>query len=127
MNKLKRSMKLLSNHFATKLPVGMKEMDEFCQDIIQTYNIPDFPSYKAAIAHMIMQWPQTKHKAPKRYFYICLKKSMANQVAYELNQQIKEDQKKKALEEAEKAKNETISNSEVIPEKESLPDEQISK
>lgn len=125
MNKFKRLMKQISGFFPTKLPIGMKEMKDFCQDIIQTYDIPNFPSYEAAIAHMIMQWPQTKHKAPKRYFFICLKKSMSNQVAYELNQQIKDEQKKKQLEEAEKLKNETISNSEAVPQKETLPNEQV--
>lgn len=82
------------------LPVGAKEFEDFFQSIVNTYDLPNLPSYKQAIATMIMHLGQSVHKAPKSLFAKCIKKSMANQVAYEIIQQIRDDEKLKQQEAA---------------------------
>jgi hypothetical protein len=51
------------------------------------------PSYKQALASMIMHLGTTKFYAPKRFFALSIKKAMANQTAYEVIQQIREAEK----------------------------------
>jgi hypothetical protein len=83
------------------LPKGMWEFDNFAQQIFYTYDLPDLPSYRQAIATMIMHLPPQTDRVPLVYFAKSLRKSMANQIAYETIQQIKEAEKSTAAETSE--------------------------
>lgn len=78
--------------FPTALPKGAEEFDEFAQSILSTYNIPDFPSYRRAIASMIMHLGPTMSHAPKSFFAKSIKKAMANEVAFNKIQQFKREE-----------------------------------
>lgn len=93
--KINKKLKMLLNMVPTKLPIGLKEFDEYCVSIFKTYDLPDLPSYRNAIATMIMHIPPTVFYKPKHFFGVSVKKAMANQTAYEIIQQIREDEKKK--------------------------------
>jgi hypothetical protein len=85
-----------------KLPVGISEFDAFAKKIFAIYEIPDLPSYRNAIATMIMHLPPTVDKMPLVYFGRSIKKAQSNQIAYEIIQQIKEAEKAaKAIEASE--------------------------
>lgn len=91
-------IKKLLGKFPSKLPVGMDELDSFTSDILSTYHLPDKPSYRHAVANMIMHLGPTISHAPKSYFAKSIIKAMANQVAFEKIQQISKEEKEKAAE-----------------------------
>lgn len=97
---IKKSYKKLIYTLPSKLPVGMNEFDQFCKSVFDTYDLPDAPSYRQAIASMIMHLGPTEARASKRYFAASIYKAMANQIAYENIQLIK----KHEAEEMEKQK-----------------------
>lgn len=80
--------------FPTKLPKGLEEFEVFAKDIFDLYDIPDFPSYRQAIATMVMHMPPTTHRKSKHHFMRAIRKAQANQVCYEVIQQIREEEKK---------------------------------
>lgn len=90
---IKLKLRLL---FPIHLPYnGMTEFEEFYQLILSTYKLPDYPSYKQAIATMVMHLEPTESKKHISFFGRALKKSMANQVAYEVIDLIREADKTK--------------------------------
>lgn len=106
MNKLAakvlKTLKFVRGFFPKRLPTGLKDFDAFAAMIFDVYNLPALPSYKHAVASMIMHLgPTTAYKAPW-FFAISVKKAMANQTAFEIIQQIKEAEKAQQLIEAEK-------------------------
>lgn len=92
--KLKRLVGKALAFFPYKLPVGITEFNRFSDRIFFTYQLPNLPSYKQAIAASIMHLPtHTTRKSP-RWFAIGIRKAMANQIAYEVIYEIKEREKK---------------------------------
>lgn len=79
--------------FPRPLPcLGMTDFDRFCDDIFNVYDLPSLPSYRQAIASMVMHLsPTTAYKSPM-YFAFAVKKAMANQLAYEKIQQLKKEE-----------------------------------
>lgn len=77
-------------------------MEAFMLDIFETYRLPDMPSYRQAIASLIMHLGPTTSKMSRKYFAISVKKAMANQVAYEVIDAIRAADKKAAEEKATK-------------------------
>ena len=123
MNKLTpkviKTLKFLRGFFPQKLPTGVLEFNQFCSNILDTYNLPHLPSYKHALASMIMHLgPTTLYKSPW-FFAVSVKKSMANQTAYEMIQQIKEEAELKAKEEKLKQE-ELLKSGEGAPELEQV-------
>ena len=93
--KLVKTCKFLRGFFPKKLPTGLADFNQFSADIIDVYGLPNLPSYKHAIASMIMHLsPTTFYKSPW-FFAISVKKAMANQTAYEIMQLLKEAEKEK--------------------------------
>jgi hypothetical protein len=107
VHKIKKLLANLRGYFPSKLPTsGGTEFDQFTTSIFEAYDIPNLPSYQHAIASMILHLgPQTLSK-PKRYFELSIKKAMANEIAFQKIQEIKQL-------DAEHKKNEA-KNSEVI-------------
>jgi hypothetical protein len=93
LSKIKRFYYQLLGFFPAHLPTGLADLGKFCDDLFFTYELPDLPSYRHAVASMIMHLSPTTIRKPKRFFALSVKKAMANQVAFELIQQIKEKEK----------------------------------
>lgn len=104
MSKIAKKLTFVRYLFPSKLPIGVIEWEKFCTSIFKAYDLPDLPSYRNAIATMIMHIPPTIFYKPKHFFGVAVKKAMSNQTAYEIIQQIreaetlKEEEAKKALE-----------------------------
>lgn len=86
---IKKNVKKLMNFLPVTLPQTGAEFDEFCTSILETYGFDDNPSYRHAIATMIMHQGPTISRKPKHYFAVAVKKAIANQVAYEKIQSLK--------------------------------------
>ena len=81
--------------FPSKLPTkGAAELDVFCASIFDLYGIPDMPSYRHAIATMIMHLGPQADRKSKSFFARSVKKAMANQIAYELIDHLRKEEKK---------------------------------
>lgn len=99
-----RVFKKLLARIPTKLPVGLIEFDEYCDDIFDLYSLPSLPSYKQAIASMMMHLPPAVFYKPKHYFGMCSKKAQANEVAWQVLETLRAQEKEKALKESEQKK-----------------------
>lgn len=75
---------------------GLHDLEHFSNKVLTIYNIPNLPSYHHALASMIMHLGATTTSAPKVFFAKSIKKAMANQVAFERIQQIKQLEKESA-------------------------------
>jgi hypothetical protein len=80
--KLLTPFKKIRHQFASPLPIGMEAFDAWCEKIFTLYKLPDNPSYRHAIATMIMHLGPTKDKAPLSYFAKSVRKAMSNQIAH---------------------------------------------
>jgi hypothetical protein len=79
----KRILGLFLGWFPHKLPVGAQELQDFTTWVLATYRLPDLISYRNALATMILHLGPTTCRKPPRFFAICIRKAMSNQVAYE--------------------------------------------
>lgn len=82
------------HRWPSPLPIGRAEFASFADSILETYNIPNLPSYHHAIASMIMHLGPTVTKVPKKFFADSIYKAMANEVAFQKIQELKEKEKK---------------------------------
>ena len=83
----------------------MTEFNKFTSDILETYDLPDMPSYRQAVASQIMHLPQLCTRKAKRHFAKSIYKAMANEIAYGAIQSIRAEAKK--AEDESKALSET--------------------
>jgi hypothetical protein len=88
----------------TKLPTGMTEFEEWSDDVLDLYNMPNNDSTKFALATSIMHLSATDAFKPKEYFGRILLKGAATQIAYAKMQEAKTRQEEKAKAEVEAAK-----------------------
>lgn len=86
---MKKLGRFLLGFIPSRLPVGMQEFDTFCISIFTTYDLPDLPSYRHAIASLIMHLGPTTAYKPKFYFALSVQKAMSNQIAFENIQLLK--------------------------------------
>lgn len=82
--KIKHFFKRLLAHIPTRLPISFEQMDIWYRDIVETFNLPDAPTYKRALVSMIMQQDATTIRVPKYYFAKSVWKAMSGQIAYEV-------------------------------------------
>lgn len=75
--------------FPSKLPTGVAEFDSWSSSIFDTYGLPNLPSYRQAVASMIMHLGPTVDKKAKFFFAKAVRKAQANQIAYEEIQKLK--------------------------------------
>ena len=96
-SKLKRVLrKNFTGYFPKALPHGVTEFEHFCGYVFDTYGIPNLPSYREAVATMIMHLgPTVDTKAP-HYFAKSIRKAMSNEVAYSYLQDRREEKKAEA-------------------------------
>lgn len=101
-----RFFRKIRSFFPSRLPIGMTEFKTWSADITDLYDLPDHVATQWALATMIVSLSQDKagwsqfYKS-KRYFGICALKSMSNQIASAVMEDLKA--KQKAAFEAEQA------------------------
>ena len=78
---LTRSILKLAYLIPSPVPVGMSEFDAWSKSIIDVYGFPDNDSIRFALATMIMHSGPTSANVSKHYFSLCVKASMAKQIA----------------------------------------------
>lgn len=92
--KLKKFAMRARGRFPSKLPTGMEEFDKWSTSIFYAYDLPDDPTYKNAVATMVLHLqPDTRTAAPKKLFAANIKRAQANQIAYIQTQLIREASK----------------------------------
>src|SRR5271165_4231925 len=97
------------------LPIGAKAFDDYCTRVFRVWGFPDNPSYRNAIAKMILHFgPQTWRKAPY-FFAISLRAGQAREVAWNFT----EDARAEAKRQADEAKAAAQPKGEVTPTPES--------
>lgn len=97
-----------------KLPITREEIDVLIKDVICAEDIPNDPTYHHAIASSIMHLgPVTTRKA-RRFFSKSVRRSIANQVAFEKIEALRKEAK--ALEEKLKQEATLITGPENGPE-----------
>ncbi len=84
-----RIFKHTRGFFPSALPVGVDQFNGFADSIFDLYGLPNLPSYKHAIASIVMHLGPTTAYKSKFFFSLTIKKSMANQIAYEVIQSLK--------------------------------------
>ncbi len=94
MNKAKKLFTKFKQIFPTKLPLNRNDMDKFIQDILTANDLPDNKSYHHAVAGAIMHLGPVTASKSKRWFAKTVRKSIANQVAYEKIKSLQDDEKK---------------------------------
>lgn len=94
---VKTALKWFRGLFPMKLPTTVQAFDEFSDWVFKTYGLPNIPNYRGAIAEKIMHLGDTtSYKAPF-FFALYLRKRQANQIAYSVIDEIRQQEKKKAL------------------------------
>jgi hypothetical protein len=115
-SRLVKILRGISGFFPKKLPVGRTEFDSFCCFLFDTYGLPDNPSHRHAIAGMVLQLESTTCKKAPVFFAKSIRKAQANEVAYSVIQEIRNQEKTEAKKAAEKQ-----SQEEAAPNVHSLP------
>ena len=80
---MKKTAKKFINLFPTWLPRSAIALEAYTKDLFDTYDLPDMPGYRQAIATMIMHLGPTVALKPKAYFALAVYKAQANEVAYD--------------------------------------------
>lgn len=70
--------------FPVPLPVGASQWDKFCKWVLYAYRFPDYPSYRNALAGMIMHFPQTTTRVRPRLLARMIYNGQAKQTAYQV-------------------------------------------
>lgn len=98
---MKRFLRRLLAYLPSRLPMGMTEFDQWSDDILDLYDMPNNDSTKFAISTAIMHLGATDAYKSKEYFGRLLIKGAATQIAYAQMNAAKERQAEKAKESAE--------------------------
>jgi hypothetical protein len=72
-------------------PIGKPQFEQFCTDVFSTYDIPDLPSYRSALAAMVLQ--DKRLYRSKHSFALAIRKAQANETAYQVMKEIREQEK----------------------------------
>jgi len=89
LSKIRKSALKLKNLLPTALPRGMTEFESWASSIIDTYDFPNNDSVRFALATMILHSGPTDAYKSKHFFSLCVKASMAKQIAGGAFQDIK--------------------------------------
>lgn len=98
LRKVKKLFWRVRGYFPKKLPKGEEGFNRFCHFIYDTYDIPELPSYRHAIATMIMHIPPQTAKASPWFFARSIYKAQANEIAFQVIQEVnKQDREKEKV------------------------------
>ncbi len=103
INKVKLYFKRLMAWLPSPLPVGMTAFQEWASSIVELYGLPDNDSSRWALATQLLHVNATSYYKSKRYFGVCSLKSMANQIAAGVMQDLKAKQAAEQAKAAEAA------------------------
>lgn len=98
VKKLKRLFKLIKfvrGRFPSELPREHDEYESFFNKIFSLYDFDDIPFYRHAISSLILHQGSTTTSMPLYFFAQSIRKSRSNQIAFEIIQKMKEDEKNK--------------------------------
>lgn len=97
VSNVKKPFKVLRGYFPEALPLNAEWMKRFTEDILTTYGLPDMPSYRQAIGTVVMHLGQQTNYKSKHFFAKTVRKAISNQLAYEMLQELKEQEKLRAV------------------------------
>lgn len=87
--KVRKLWKKFMFRFPVQLPVGNESLISFCDQLFDTYDLPNHPSYHHAVATMILQQSPVTDRMPPSFFARSIRKAMANEVAFARIQELK--------------------------------------
>lgn len=90
--KIKTFFAKLLDFIPTKLPIGMTAAEAWASSILKRYGFPDNDSMRWALAVKVLHLGETDAYKAKRYFFLAMHKSAANQVASQIMQDLKAKQ-----------------------------------
>lgn len=96
-NKLNRALKVVKSFLPQRLPQSEAAMLRLCEEVCDLGKLPNNNSFKQAIATSIMHVGQDSVTYTQRRILNGLRRSIANQVSYNILQIIKEEQKNEAM------------------------------
>lgn len=88
--KFSKFVKFAQALFPAPLPLTSAEHTAWASSILELGGFPDNDSFRHALATMVMHLPQLTTYKAKAYFVWSLRRSIANQTAYQVMQSIKE-------------------------------------
>lgn len=101
--KLLRLATLLMSYLPSKLPETDPQHEAWARSIVELSGYPDNDSFRSALATMILHLPQGTFKASKQSFIKQIKRSVANQTAFNIMADIKLRDKQRDRQQAEEA------------------------
>lgn len=100
-NRLKTLRLKIEQFYPKKVPITVKELDDFTTKVLLTSGIQDLPEYRRVIATAVMHLGPVTHRKSARFFSRSLRRALCNQAAFDKIQSLVAEQK--AKEEAQKA------------------------
>lgn len=94
MKSTRKMLAKIRHLFPSILPTTRDEIDAFIADILTTHDLPDDKSYHHAVAGAIMHLGPVTASKSKRWFARSVRKSIANQVAYQKIKSLQDDERK---------------------------------
>lgn len=89
--KLKSLLQKLLGFIPVRQPIGRTEFDLFANRVFSVYSLPDLPSYRSALSAMILQ--EKSFTKSIRSYAIAIRKAQANETAYQIMQEIRQQEK----------------------------------
>lgn len=94
--KLSRLLRIISSYVPQSLPQNEAAVREWIADLLDLARLPNNSSFQIAIASMVLHLNAGTLRASKQGFIKQLKRSIANQSAYNVMTDLKEQEKKAA-------------------------------
>ncbi len=92
MKLLYRVLNRILAYIPTPLPIGVTEFNAWAGSVLALTPLPDNASTRFALASTVPHQPHTKYLIPRIYFARLLMKSAANQVAFDVMEDLKAKQ-----------------------------------
>lgn len=93
--KLKLAIKKLLSHLPSKLPTTPEQFEKWSNDILELGGYPVNNSFKHALATQLMHAGERETSKPKAFFASTIERSIINQMAFQMMQDIKAEEKAK--------------------------------
>lgn len=107
---LKRIRMVVAAFIPTPLPQNGLELESWLQSILEIAGLPNNDSFQQAVCTHLMHLGTTTAYKPKLFFILAIRKAVANQVAYERIDQIRQQSKKDSSEKAPSTENTPYTN-----------------
>lgn len=94
---LKRYKLKIKHLWPEKIPISQDELNQLISEVICAEDVPNDPTYHHAIAAAVMHLGPVTHRKARRFFAKSIRRSIANQVAFNKIEALRDEAK--ALEE----------------------------